>query len=240
MANPRPKRSPRTQFKPGKSGNPGGRPALGVDLVAILRQYLGETDRKTRRTRARQLIASLVDHGIAGDVKATMAILDRIHGKVQPDRPDLVDIGEVVAEVAARAERRKLELALLEKRVQLAGKALEGPDDKIDLAVIARRLETEHRKIDEERLAEATATTGMSKDQLAAWYRARDEALAPRPHSGFVELLPAPAPEVKPQANPPVPVSPVHLDPRYAALDERVVTMGGEFLISIPEEQLEP
>ncbi len=178
-------------------------------MLAILRQTLSQIDPKNRRSKAQELVDALIAGGIDGDVKATMAILDRIHGKVTPDRPDVLDISELVAEVAARAEKRRLELALMDRKVKLADKQLEGPEDKICLEDVSRAMQARNEEYERERLAEETATAGMNEAQLASWHRARDQALAPRPRSGFVELPPDPppvapiqAPEVKPPEMP--------------------------------------
>jgi hypothetical protein len=107
VSNPHAKPPKRTQFKPGKSGNPGGRPKLGVDLKAVLHEYLAKVDPSNRRSKAEQLMAALVEAGIEGNVKATMAVLDRMCGRVSADKDDTIDIGDLVAEVEARAKQRK-------------------------------------------------------------------------------------------------------------------------------------
>lgn len=74
------------QFRPGQSGNPGGRPR-GLSLATLLRDALLETGGVVSspdhsRTRAEQLVMKLLDAGInAGELAAIIAIFDRIDGK---------------------------------------------------------------------------------------------------------------------------------------------------------------
>ena len=69
------------QFKPGKSGNPKGRPKGSLNLVSDLVAELGEPinvreDGRTRRiSKQRALIKSLLAKGIQGEVRAAAAVL---------------------------------------------------------------------------------------------------------------------------------------------------------------------
>ena len=65
------------------------------------------------------MVASLIATACGGDVKACMHILDRIHGRVQDGKPEGVCLEDM-----ARAERRRLENELLDRRVQLADRVL--------------------------------------------------------------------------------------------------------------------
>jgi hypothetical protein len=69
------------QFKPGKSGNPKGRPKGSLNLVNDLAAELSELitvreDGRTRRiSKQRALIKSLLAKGIQGEVRAAAAVL---------------------------------------------------------------------------------------------------------------------------------------------------------------------
>jgi hypothetical protein len=115
MANPNPKRSKRTQFQPGKSGNPGGRPKVGVDLQAILRAYLATVDPASRRTKAEKLMGALVEAGIEGNVKATMTILDRMCGRVSGDPAVVIDPEEIATAAQNLAKQHLLERKLRDR-----------------------------------------------------------------------------------------------------------------------------
>jgi hypothetical protein len=99
VANPSPKPSPRTQFKPGQSGNPGGRTKAKVDLLAILNEVLAD------RTKARELVEALVDAGIGtnakANVRAIQEVLNRVHGPVAPigtTEGTLVEVARIIKE----------------------------------------------------------------------------------------------------------------------------------------------
>lgn len=70
------------QFRPGVSGNPGGRPR-GRSLVNILREIGAEEDPDTRQTRLEQLGRALYAKAINGDVAAAQFIAERTEGKVK-------------------------------------------------------------------------------------------------------------------------------------------------------------
>jgi hypothetical protein len=81
------------QFKPGKSGNPKGRPKGSLNLVSDLAAELGEPitvreDGRTRRiSKQRALIKSLLAKGIQGDVRAAAAVL-ALYARVNIDGAD--------------------------------------------------------------------------------------------------------------------------------------------------------
>ncbi len=172
------------KFQKGVSGNPGGRPRADpetVDLLAEIRRQLSQFDPGNRQSKGAELVGALIAEAWGGDVKACIHLIDRIHGKVG-GKPDVLDIGDIVAEVAARAEKRRLELALLEKRVALAGKQLDGPADQINLEDIAREMV---RRSDEYDAEQAAANRPTRAEKRAA-------------KCGFVEISPSPGPAPAP------------------------------------------
>ena len=71
-----------TQWKPGQSGNPAGRPKNAVSLVSLLREELGAYIDKEDADRARLLIRAYLDKLEADmDGVAIRDLIDRIDGK---------------------------------------------------------------------------------------------------------------------------------------------------------------
>ena len=111
------------QFKPGKSGNPKGRPKGSLNLVTDLAAELSEQitvreDGRTRRlSKQRALIKSLLAKGIQGDVRAAAAIL-ALYAKVNVDG---IDDGSKSLDDA--------ELAILKRFGPRLLKSLIGKDD---------------------------------------------------------------------------------------------------------------
>ena len=66
-----------TQWKPGQTGNPGGRPRGALSLVDTLKQYLN--DHPQERVN---IIESLIKQAKLGNNQSIKEILDRIDGKV--------------------------------------------------------------------------------------------------------------------------------------------------------------
>ena len=67
------------QFRPGASGNPGGRPN-GHSIVAVLRQRLEQAE-PDGRTLADVLADALVAEARTGNLKAIREVLDRTEGR---------------------------------------------------------------------------------------------------------------------------------------------------------------
>jgi len=75
----KPPYSPETQFKPGKSGNPSGRPRKLPELDKLLAEVLG--DEKDGKTAAEAILSALRSKAARGDVRAAEILLDRAYGK---------------------------------------------------------------------------------------------------------------------------------------------------------------
>ena len=81
----RPVARPPTQFQPGRSGNPAGRPK-GLSLTARLRHALDQAEKDkdgkpTGRVAADVLVDELVKLARNGDGKAIKYVFDRVDGK---------------------------------------------------------------------------------------------------------------------------------------------------------------
>ena len=87
-----------TQWKPGQSGNPGGRPKGKVSLTRLLEQALEETrcgdrDNPGGRTSAQCIVEAMIIHAVKGNPAYMKEIFDRIEGKVKEPEPpkDIVE-----------------------------------------------------------------------------------------------------------------------------------------------------
>lgn len=67
------------QFKPGKSGNPNGRPKKLPELDKLLADILGEE--KEGKTAAQAILQALRAKAAKGDVRAAQVLLERAYGK---------------------------------------------------------------------------------------------------------------------------------------------------------------
>ena len=98
-----PRKRTQTSFKPGRSGNPGGRPKAEVCLTVLLRAALAEKDTDGKRSKARAVIDALVEQACEGRTAAIQQIFDRIDGLLQPilAEPDL-DLDAVIRAMKAK------------------------------------------------------------------------------------------------------------------------------------------
>ena len=70
-------RNEKGQFKPGHSGNPGGRPKGSI--TKIMREFMYEID-DTGFSRIQHLCFILWDAALKGDLQAIKLIIDRVDG----------------------------------------------------------------------------------------------------------------------------------------------------------------
>lgn len=73
--------SPATEFKPGQSGNPNGRPKKLPELDKLLADVLGEE--KDGIEAAKAILMALRAKATKGDVRAAEVLLDRAYGKAK-------------------------------------------------------------------------------------------------------------------------------------------------------------
>lgn len=71
-----------SQFKPGESGNPAGRPKQLPELEVILASVLGK-ERPDGTTEAEAILEALRKKAMSGDVRASELLLDRAYGKAK-------------------------------------------------------------------------------------------------------------------------------------------------------------
>ncbi len=80
----------RTQFRPGQSGNPRGRPNRKVDMSVVLNKALNDkilvTNLGTTRTGLEAVVQSIVDRVLQGDSKAIVALMNLV-GKAKLFKP---------------------------------------------------------------------------------------------------------------------------------------------------------
>lgn len=68
-----------TQFKPGQTGNPNGRPRKLPDLEDLLAEVLGEDEEG--KVQAKAILTALYKKAVRGDVRAAKELLDRGYGQ---------------------------------------------------------------------------------------------------------------------------------------------------------------
>jgi len=84
---------PEFRFKPGQSGNPGGRAKTKL-ISQAYQEFLGEVDTKKRRTIAQEMAKQNIQKGLKGDLAAIREITDRTEGKAV-DQTQLSIRGEI-------------------------------------------------------------------------------------------------------------------------------------------------
>src|SRR5580704_15202179 len=105
------------QFKPGRSGNPSGRPkgvrALKTELLEELAELVTVADGTTSAevSKARAVVKALVRMAIAGDARAISTVMGScaraLGGEdAGDDEPEAPEDREIMRAVAGRAKRR--------------------------------------------------------------------------------------------------------------------------------------
>ena len=109
-----------TQFRPGQSGNPKGRPKGSKNLKTELAEVLAETvvvregDVTRKVSKRRALLTSQANRAIKGDAKSA-ALITALDTRLLGDGDDAVDIKEIVHE-DDRAVVETLKTRLLQKQ----------------------------------------------------------------------------------------------------------------------------
>jgi len=73
--------SPATEFKPGQSGNPNGRPKKLPELDKLLADVLGHDPNGDGLTAAENILNAMYKQAIKGDTRAAELLLNRGYGK---------------------------------------------------------------------------------------------------------------------------------------------------------------
>lgn len=85
-----------TRWKPGQSGNPGGRPKT-AHLAQAYREALESLDPKTQRSVAEVIAMAIIRRALKGDVKAAQEIADRTEGKAR-QAIEITQVGDPYAD----------------------------------------------------------------------------------------------------------------------------------------------
>ena len=108
-----------TRFKPGRSGNPRGRPSGSKNLSTLLNEALNEPvivaenggQRKISKRRA--IIKQLVNQSAKGDWRAVKLLLDMLHETAGGSEPETAESSfsaadeKVIAQLKARLNGKK-------------------------------------------------------------------------------------------------------------------------------------
>lgn len=70
-----------TQFKPGQTGNPSGRPKKLPQIDLLLADVLGDEE----GSEAKEILLALLHKAKKGDVRAAEVLLDRAYGKAKQE-----------------------------------------------------------------------------------------------------------------------------------------------------------
>jgi hypothetical protein len=104
-----------TRFKPGESGNPGGRPKT-APLSQACRELLGQSipGDPGQRTYAEAIAQTLVEKALKGDIRAAQELGDRVEGRAR----QAIEIQSVaLREAFERMSREELDAYAREGRL---------------------------------------------------------------------------------------------------------------------------
>lgn len=79
------RKAPSTAFKPGRSGNPRGRPRSGYAVTEIFRDALDEQIGEDKKTKLRVIFDVLFKRFLEGETLASRIILERAYGNPLQD-----------------------------------------------------------------------------------------------------------------------------------------------------------
>jgi len=104
-----------TQFQPGRSGNPLGRPKKTKELNSLIQNELDksisvmESGREKRITKREAIITQLINRAIKGDVKPLQLVLVHLekHREVEPFVSTEFDDAELLHALHGREPRRE-------------------------------------------------------------------------------------------------------------------------------------
>lgn len=99
-----------SRFKPGRSGNPRGRPRKSKDLNRLIQTELDKTipikenGRERRISKREAVITQLINCAIKGDVKPLQLVLSHLdkHREIEPFTPTDVDDAVLLAALSKR------------------------------------------------------------------------------------------------------------------------------------------
>lgn len=118
-------------YKPGQSGNPGGRPRT-APITKALREKLDETDEKTGLTNAEMIAQALIKKAKGADIWAIREITELI-GEKRTHPPDFLSSSEI------SGARQRL-MAKLIKVEQITVEQNQNGDGHSDVVGVAERL----------------------------------------------------------------------------------------------------
>ena len=104
-----------SQFQPGKSGNPNGRPKKSKELNTLIRNELDKTivvmedGREKRITKREALVTQLVNRAIKGDAKPQQIVVAHLQNnrEIEPFVPTEADDAELLRALSQRPDTKE-------------------------------------------------------------------------------------------------------------------------------------